>query len=354
MRILTWHIGRAILSHTAVVYAVLLGLFTFINLIDELKELGAGNYGGYELARYVLFTTPRNIYELFPMAALLGTMLGLSSLAVDSELIVMRASGISLLQIVGAVMKVGVVFVILAVVIGEFVTPIAETTAQRERAHALQKSIKQQTDFGLWMRDQSTFINIGEVLPNLTLLRIRVFEFDEQRKLRSLAVAKEAHYEHNRWRLTDVRHTLFADDKVQASKIDAAYWNSVVAPEILSVFLIKPDQLSAWHLARYIEHLRENAQETGRYELAFWYKLIAPLSTGAMVILAIPFVFRQVRSGGLGQSLLIGIMLGLAFYLTSRGFGYFVLLYGIPPFVGAVTPTVLFFAIAIIMLRRVA
>lgn len=354
MRILDWYIGRTILTYTLLVMAVLLGLFTFVTFIDQLQDLGTGNYNLYQLVKFLVLTIPERIYELFPMGALLGTIVGLSTLAVDSELIVMRASGISLMRIVWSVIKVGGIFVLAAVLIGEVITPVTETVAQRDRAEALRESIKQQTDFGLWMRDHTTYISVGEVLPDLSLLNVRIYEFDGNRHLRSAVQAATGHYEKGRWLLTDVRQSLFEKDHVRAVKSEAAYWTSALTKDILSVFLVKPDQLSAWHLFRYIEHLRANSQETGRYELAFWNKIVLPFSTAVMVILAIPFVFRQVRGGGFGQRLFGGIMLGLGFYLASRGFGAFVLVYGIPPLVGAVTPTVVFFFAAMVMLRRIA
>jgi lipopolysaccharide export system permease protein len=354
MRILDWYIGRTILIHTLLVMGVLLGLFTFVTFIDQLQDLGTGSYNLYELIKFLILTIPQRIYELFPMAALLGTIVGLSTLALESELIVMRASGVSLMRIVGSVLKVGSLFVIAAVLVGEVVTPVTETIAQRDRAEALRESIKQSSDFGLWMRDHTTFISVGEVLPDLSLLNVRIYEFDDNRHLRSAVYATSGHFEQNRWLLVNVRQSLFQKDRVRAVKTEAAYWTSALTQDILSVFLVKPDQLSAWHLYRYIEHLRDNSQDTGRYELAFWNKLVLPFSTAVMVILAIPFVFRQIRGGGFGQRLFGGIMLGLGFYLASRGFGYFVLVYGIPPILGAITPTVVFFVAAMIMMRRIA
>jgi lipopolysaccharide export system permease protein len=354
MKTLDLYIGRTILNHTLMVMAVLLALFSFVTFIDELQDIGTGRYNLWEVIRYLVLTVPQRIYELFPMAALLGTISGLSSMAVDSELIIMRASGVSLLRIVGSVLKVGAVFVVVSVLIGEFVTPAAETMAQRGRAEALRQSVKQHTDYGLWMRDQTTYISVGEVLPDLSLLNLRIFEFDNDRQLRSAVAATSARFDEDRWLLTDVRQSLFEGDRVRAVDVDAAYWNSALTREILSVFLVKPEQMSAWHLLRYIGHLHENAQETAPYELAFWNKLFQPFSTAVMVIIAIPFVFRQLRGGGFGQRLFVGILLGLGFYLVSKGFGYVVLVYDIPPVVGAITPLVVFFLVALVMLRRTA
>ncbi len=354
MTILDRHIGRAILFSTLLVFGVLMALFTFLTFVEAVGDMGKANFGLAEGIKYVLLSLPRDAYELFPMTALLGATLGLSTLAVGSELIVMRAAGVSLLRIVGSVMKVGVLLIAIAVVVGEVVAPITENMAQRGRAAALQRSVAQQSDSGLWLRDGRVFVHVGEVLPDLSLLRVTIYEFDDNARLRSHTYAYSAQYEHKHWRLTDVRQSRIEDDKVHSRKLASEQLNSVLTPQILGVFAVKPEGLSAWHLFRYIQHLERNKQDTSRYRLALWHKIMLPLATGVMVILAIPFVFSQLRSGGLGSRLLGGIVLGLAFYLVNRAFGYFGLLYGLPPALGALLPPLLFFALALVMLRRVA
>ncbi len=354
MAILERYLGRIILNQTMLVLLVLLGLFLFVNFLDQVGDIGKGDYKLVDAIKFVVMTAPRTIYELFPMAALLGTILGLSILANDSELIVMRAGGISIMQLTRAVLKTGVIFIVFAMLIGEVVSPWSETKAQRNRAEALQHNIQQHTNFGLWMRDATTYINVGEVLPDLGLLRIKVFEFDENKRLRSLVYAKEGRFKQGEWRVEEVKKTAFsADGKATPQAINSAFWQTDVTPQIMSAFLITPDQLSIWQLRDYIQHLKENAQKTDAYELAFWSKLVLPLSTAVMVILAIPFVFANIRMGNLGRSLFLGIMMGLGFYALNKGLGYVVLAYGVSPLLGAVSPTVLFLIFAILYMRHV-
>ncbi len=354
MTILDRRIGRAILFSTLLVFGVLMSLFTFLSFVEAIGDLGRANFGLSEALKYVLLSLPRDAYELFPMTALLGATLGLSSLAVGSELIVMRAAGVSLLRIVGSVMKVGAVLILIAAVVGEVVAPITEDLAQRGRAAALQRGVAQHSERGLWLRDGSVFVHVGEVLPDLSLLRVTIYQFDADARLRSQTFAHSGRYEQQRWRLEDVRQSSIEDGKVHSRRLASDYVSSVLTPEMLGVFAVKPEGLSAWHLFRYIQHLEQNKQDTSRYNLALWHKIMLPLSTGVMVILAIPFVFGQLRSGGLGSRLLVGIVLGLAFYLVNRAFGYFGLLYGLSPALGALLPPALFFALALVMLRRVA
>jgi lipopolysaccharide export system permease protein len=195
---------------------------------------------------------------------------------------------------------------------------------------------------------------VGEVLPDLTLLRIKVFEFDPDKRLRSMVTANEGAFQDDAWLINDVKQTLIdPEGKTETLSTDSARWQTRVTPQILSVFLIKPDQLSFWQLSRYIRHLASNQQKTDPFELAYWGKLMLPLSTVVMVVLAIPFVFVNIRGGGLGRSLFIGIMLGLGFYAANKGFGYVVLANGMSPFLGATLPVIGFLFLALVMMRRI-
>jgi lipopolysaccharide export system permease protein len=266
----------------------------------------------------------------------------------------MRAAGMSLLGIAGSVMKTAAIIILLAVAIGEFITPYAETQAQRGRSLALQKSITQHSDFGLWMRDQNSIVQVGEMLPDLKLLNVKIFEFDENRDLRAVAVADSGRFDNQKWVLFNLRQSLFADKQIETIHLDSAEWHSTLGPEVLRVFLVRPEQLSVIDLRRYISHLQENAQKTDVYELAYWQKIASPMAIIIMVLIGIPFVFRSVRSGSVGSTLFLGIMLGLVFFALAKGFGFMVPIYGVPPLAGAFVPLLIFLGIAIIMLKKVS
>ena len=347
------YIGRSILYSTLLVFAILLGLFTFVLLIDELGDVGKGQYDLYALIKYVILSLPRRIYELFPAIALLGATLGLTSLALGSELTAMRAAGISLLRIFGSVAQIGTVFIIGGVLIGETVVPASDTWAERGRAEALQVGLHGETT-GLWLRDGADFVNIGEVLPDLTLLNVNIYRFEPPARLRSHTSADQAHFEDNVWHLANVNKSTISEDAIRRSQSDGELWQSVLTPEVVRVFAVRPASLSTLDLYQYILHLRRNHQDTDRYQLAFWNKLLLPVATAVMILLAVPFVFGQIRSGGMGQKVFIGIMIGLVFNMLNRGFGYMGLLYGLPTFLAAVLPVAIFLLLALYLLRRVA
>ena len=354
MRLLDLYLGRVLLNQILLVLGVLVGVFVFVTFIDQVSYLGTGQYSLLDAIKYVLLSTPRIVYEVFPMAVLVGAILGLSLLAVDSELIVMRSSGISIGQITVAVLKLGFVLALVALLIGEFVTPWSETLAQRGRAQALERSIEQKSNSGLWLRDGKTFVNVQEVLPDLTLRDIRVFEFDSMSQLRALVYAGKGRYAESFWDLDDVKQTLIDEQGfTQVSEAPKARWNTAVTPQTMAVFLVQPDQLSLLQLRQYIAHLSANVQDTRNFELAYWSKLTLPVSAAVMLLLAIPFVFGSIRSGGMGRNLFIGIMIGITFFATSKALGYIVLVYDMPPLVGAILPTAAFAMAAGILYRRI-
>ena len=354
MRLFDLYLGRVLLNQILLVLGVLVGVFVFVTFIDQVSYLGTGQYSLLDAIKYVLLSTPRIVYEVFPMAVLVGAILGLSLLAVDSELIVMRSSGISIGQITVAVLKLGFLLALVALLIGEFITPWSETLAQRGRAQALERNIEQKSNSGLWLRDKKTFVNVREVLPDLTLRDIRVFEFDSMSQLRALVYAGKGRYAESFWDLDDVRQTLIDEQGfTQVSEAPKARWNTAVTPQTMAVFLVQPDQLSLLQLRQYIAHLSANVQDTRNFELAYWSKLTLPVSAAVMLLLAIPFVFGSIRSGGMGRNLFIGIMIGITFFATSKALGYIVLVYHMPPLVGAILPTVAFAVAAGILYRRI-
>jgi len=312
MQIIDKYLRKTILSQFILVLSVLMSLFIFITFIDELGSINRGSYGLLKIAQFVVLSVPKIMYEVFPIAALIGAILGLSALAKDSELIIFRSVGVSVNRIVGSTLKVGVLLGIVAIILGELIAPFSESKALRVRAEAIQTKV-------------------------------------------SKARAKKGTYDDGtkRWVLNNLNRTLIDPDRAFADQVEVAKWETKVDPQILRVFLIKPEQLSMTQLLKYIDHLKDNNQETNIYKLSFWMKVVAPFTTLAMLVLAVPFVFKQVRSGGLGKSLFLGIMMGLGFFILTKAFGYFVLLYNIPPFIGAIIPTIIVLLVSMFMVKRV-
>ena len=334
----------------------LLAMFSFFDLIQELESLGKGNYGIAKMLMFVVLSIPGHIYDVVPVAVLVGMMVSLGTLARNSELIVMRVSGLSTRDIGFSLIKVGLLFTVITFIVGELITPVSEKMAQRMRVKATDSVVAQDFKSGLWVKDGKSFVNVENVLPDATLLNVHIYEFDENFRLRSISNAKEGSYADDRWGLTKVTQTQFnyakkiAQNSIQTQQFEKANWKSLIRPELLNVLLVAPEKMSAWNLYSFIQHLETNKQKATRYQIALWAKMTYPLACMVMVVLALPFGFLQQRAGGISAKLFTGILLGVLYQIMNRIFIHIGVLNDWPPLLSAILPTVLFLIAGISML----
>ena len=351
MRVIQRYLSVEITAATLLVITALLMLFAFLDLVHELGDLGKGNYRLLGISGYVLLQIPGHIYELFPIAALIGTLFALAQLVANSEYTVMRISGVSIPRMVLALVEIGLLFSVLTFIFGEFVAPPAEQFAQRLRLKAITGVIAQEFRSGLWVKDERSFVNVAQVMPDAVLLGVKIYEFDGEHQLRTISLAQRGEYlSNNRWRLRNVVQTSFEGTRTTVNRLAEASWRSVLEPDLLNLLLVAPEQMSAWSLYSYLQHLRENNQQTSRYEIAFWNKLIYPFAVLVLMVLALPFSYYQQRVGGIGAKVFAGIMLGIGFTMLGRLFTYLGLLNSWPPFWSALLPTLMFLSLAMSML----
>lgn len=332
---------------------VLVTLYSIISFAGDADKIGLANYTLWAAIQFTLLSMPRQLYELFPIAVLLGTVLGLGSLASTGELVVIRAAGVSLLRIIYSVMKAGMVLIILAMVIGEAIAPPLTQYAQLSKARSLSQKISLNTDYGLWARDGQVFIHVRRVESDGRLVGIQLYNFDDKQKLESTVVAASAHHRGEDWQLEKVVKTQFLPGGIQKIKLDHLLWKSLLKPELVDVVSIQPEFLSIWKLKDYINYLQENNLDASLYELSFWNKLIMPLTIMAMVLLAVPFVFGSLRQGGIGQRIFFGFLTGLGFYIVAQLFGQVSVVYSLPSWLGASLPTLAILVFGVYNVRRI-
>jgi lipopolysaccharide export system permease protein len=353
MKIIDRYIGRAVGFSTLLVMSVLLILFAFFAFMDETRQIGKGNYGTWQAFQYVLLTVPRLAYQLFPICALLGTTIGLGVLASNSELVAIRAAGVSLARIIYSVMKIGLLFVVLTIVIGEGIAPVAERYAQTLRSVAISDKLTLRGQEGLWARDGSSFVNVREILPGKRLGQIFIFERDASHQLRHMVRAEAAVFRKGGWVLQGVVSSSFGVEQVTSSKVDEMAWQTNLSPDLLSVVTVKPNTLSILGLYQYVNYLNDNGLDADVYEQALWGKIVAPLVTAVMVFISIPFVFGPLRSVGVGHRILVGTLTGVGFFIVNQMFTYMGLVFSLNPIFSAMFPAMLAFLAGYIMLRRV-
>ncbi len=351
MRTLTRYIGRDVLLATLLLFVALLGLFTFFDLIAEMRDVGRGSYTLTTALLYVTLHIPSRIYELFPVAALIGTLLAIAQLVATSEFTVMRASGASTVQIGWAVVRVGIPLALVTFLAGEYVAPPAERLAQNVRAAAMGDAtgvVAQQFESGFWFKQDRTFVNIRTVLADMTLVGVRIYEFDRDLRLTSVRSAESGRFAGDgRWSLKQVKVTDLGTDAATVSALPEWTWQTVLQPSILTVYQVAPERLSMTTLYDNIRVLGTGAQKTSRFEIAFWSKILYPVAVLVMMMLALPFAQFQRRQGGIGFRIFAGTMLGLAFWLIGRLFSYLGVLNDWSPFFSAAFPLAVFTALAL-------
>jgi lipopolysaccharide export system permease protein len=346
------YIGRAVLLSITAVLLLLLVLIGFFEVVAELEDV-KGDYTTGMAYTYVALILPRYTYEIFPLASLLGSLIGLGALAGNSELMAMRAAGVSIGRIVLATLKSGLLVLIAVLIIGESLAPQAELAAQRMKMTALSSQIMLKTRYGFWSRDENTFINIRQILPDQRLSNISIYQYDDQQRLLRALNAKSAVYKNSAWMLESVDESRFDQNRVEVISRDRLAWETQLQPSVLDVISVKPHMLAAWDLWRYIGYLKQNGQTSLSYEVAFWGKVFSPIVTLVMLFLSIPFVFGSLRSVGIGQRIFVGAMIGIAFYLVNRSFSYLAVVYSLNAVFSTLLPLLLFLGFALWKLRGI-
>lgn len=352
MNLLTRYLAREIYASIALVFGALIMLFAFLDFIHELSVMGYGKYSlGYVLL-FVLLTIPGHIYELFPVAVLVGTIFALVQMAARSELTIYRASGASTAQLLAALGKIALPMVLLSFLCGEILAPPSERMAQKLRLQAINTKISFQAfRSGVWVKDERRFVNVKSVMPDTSLSGVEIYKLDDNDHLQAIISAKRARFiKPGNWLLEGVLETDFDKRGVTTIVAESRPWQSELTPGILSVMLVVPEQMSAYDLYKYVTHLKENKQQSTRYEIAMWNKLIYPFALLVMMVLALPFAFYQRRAGGVSGMVFMGIVLGLVFHFTGRLFASLGALNNWQPLLSASAMTGVFLLVGVIML----
>lgn len=345
------YIGKSVAVAILAVLGIILGLASLFAFIDEMGDI-SDSYTLLDAGKYVALTAPRRVYDMLPMAALIGCLIGLGSLASSSELTIMRAAGVSIGHIVWAVMKPMLVLMVVGVLVGEYVAPLAENKAQAERSLALGSGDAQSGKHGMWHRQGDEFIHINTVQPQGLLYGVTRYRFDDQRHMLSASFARKAQYDGEHWQLSDVTTTVFHAERSEVVKAAEERWDVSLTPQLLSTVIVAPEALSISGLWGYIHYLADQGLNNGQYWLAFWVKVLQPLVTAALVLMAISFIFGPLRSVTLGQRVFTGVLVGFVFRIAQDLLGPSSLVFGFPPLLAVVLPAAICAVAGVWLLRR--
>lgn len=354
MNVLSFYIVKEVLKGSGIALLLLLTLFNLFTFSDELKDLGKGSYGLKEILQYLALTSPRVFYELIPSAALLGSLFVVGAMANNREVIAMRAAGLSIFWIIRSVMLAGVILVIMAVLVGEFIAPEAERAAQLIKTTSQKNEIVMSSKYGLWLREDNTFINVRKVHENGALSDIYSYETNDQGNLVSMNYSEYATYlAKGAWRMDRVKMTNVLSQPISSGEINQLDWKTTIDPNLLKIVVVKPENMSLYDLYMYIHFLKDNNQKSDTFELAFWSRAINPLITFVMLMVSIPFVIGIKRGIGTGGRIMIGIVIGMTFNIFDKIAGHVGLVYGYDPMFMAILPSAIVFCTAVYAVRKV-
>ena len=375
-----------VLTTIALVALGFLALFFFFDLVDELQHLGKNSgllsglpavSGTYQIRHaliYVSLLVPNHLYELLPISVLIGTIFVMARLAQSSEYTILRTSGLDPWRALKMLLGLGWIFVILSFLIGDYLAPLSERTAQLLKSRYQGVITVGQT--GAWLKEKqaynSVIANVRTLSPDNEMLGLQIFEFNSKGLVVSKMLAASASFAlDDSWQLYNVTRTEFnlpsdaatasnavkqSADVIRKSMVSFR-WPTKITQEMVSVALLKPERMSTLDLFNYIRHLDANGQSAQRYEIEFWKKVFYPLSCLVMVMLALPFAYLHFRSGGIAAYVFAGVMMGISFFLLNNVFGYVGNLQNWQPWLAAAAPGMLYMAISLgafgwLVLRR--
>lgn len=351
--VLARYLMRAVLGYTLMVMLVLMilsGLYLFITQQDD---IGTGNYQVADAFQFVALNLPQYAFELLPIGALIGALLGLGNLARASELVVMRSAGVSIARIAAWCGLAGVVLCACTWVLGEYVAPPLEQYAVQQKTLARFQEFAQAGNRGAWAKDGETFISVQQQSADNRFAGIFVFRFDEQRRLLSLAQASSASVgPDNEWVLENYEESVFTPEGIRVNRQPTQVLATRLAPEFLGLATVNPSSLSSRELFAYVSHLKRNGLESGRFETAFWARIARTAALIVVVMLAVPFAFGPLRSSGAGARTVVGILIGAGFFLMARMLESGGAVFNLDPLVIAWGPTALLALTALVAIAR--
>lgn len=353
MKQLARYVSGTVLSAMLLVLVLLLGLELVFTFIGELEDVRAG-YTATEALIYILMTAPGRAYDMLPTASLIGGIAGLGMLASHSELTVMRAAGVSILRLVWWVLRPALVFVLMGLVLAQYVVPVTESRAAMRKAAAQGNSAGESWLQSYWHREGDALLRVGRVDAEGVLHGTVLFRFSPEGRLQEATTIKTARHEDGQWQMQDLTETrLQPDGTALVVHTPTRQWRSQLTPAFLQLVTRKAENLSITDLHRYARYMKAQGLDAGAYYLEFWKKALAPLATLSMVLVACSFIFGPLRSVSMGLRILAGVMAGLLFRYGQDFLGYASLVYDFSPVMAASLPIAVCLLIGGIAIVRV-
>jgi lipopolysaccharide export system permease protein len=353
MKTLDRYIARSLIGNALLVLAALAAFGSFITFIGDIGDIGKGSYSLGDVAMFTLLSLPQQIYQVFPVGVLIGALISLGGLAGRNELMVVRAAGVSVPRLARSALGGGVILAIVCIVLSEVIAPPAQHYATRLKTLAIYNRVGSSGAGGIWTREGRVFVNVRQMTGNKKMRGIYIFRFGPDRRLLSADTAAGAQFTGGAWHLDKQRETRFSGTSATTGHAPQPLWRNLLNPDVLSLFVVDTSSLSAYGLYKYIKYLRANGLDSHGYEVAFWAKVVKPISVLVMVLVAVPFAFGPLRSVSGGQRILVGMLVGVAFYVINVTLAQSGSVFKFNPILVAALPTAVLAVLSTIAIKRV-
>ena len=353
MRILDIYIGRSFLYYFFLIILILMVLFSLFELLSQLDDVGKGSYGLTNALTFVALTLPKRLLDLMPISTLLGGILALGLLADHGELVAMEASGVSIMRICSTVLITGMLLMLTSAILAEMVVPGMEQLARKSRAKAVSNPGITLTRQGFWARRGNSYVHVDKMLSEGVAANLDIFEFDNKGRLLVFTHAQNANLQdNNQWVLNGITQKIIVEHEVTTKRFETVTLDSFLSAHQVSVLELPPYSLSTPNLILYINALEQSGQNADQYSIALWRKISVPLTTGAMVLLSLSFVFGSTRTISAGYRITLGAFIGIVLYFADQMIMQWGVLINLDPFLTAMLPVLLVSVIAFARLRR--
>ncbi|MDO3386297.1 LPS export ABC transporter permease LptG [Gilvimarinus sp. SDUM040013] len=348
---LRFYIAKHVFFSILAVLVLVLCLDFIGQVMDQLNSLRA-NYTFYEMLVYILWRLPTSVYQYLPYAVLVGCLIGLGALASSSELVIVRAAGVSVARIVWIVLQPVLLFIVCAIALGEYVIPYADQVAESRRSLALGYTVEDQSKRGVWHREGNQYFYFNVVQPDGQLFGFRRYTFNDKGELTQASFTRKASFNGEYWLEEGVSVTEFTATGTTAEKLPERRWETELTPALLNIVAVAPETLSIASLHQYVEYLTEQNLYASEYKLAFWQKVFQPVATASLVLIAISFVFGPLREVSMGQRIFTGVVFGIGFRLLQSLLGPSSIVFGFAPLIAVIVPIAVCAGLGVYLLKR--
>ena len=352
IKLLSRYIASTIFTATGMAALVIAGIVMLLALLGEMKNIGEGEYGLIQAVIYVFYRLPNEIYQFSPMVILLGSIMGLSILSSHKELSVMRASGFSTRQIILSVLGSALLLILAISIIGEAIAPNLSYRAELRKENAQNAGQAVVTASGVWFHVDNNFIHVEQVIGRQLLQGVTRYQFDNTHHLQATYYAKTLSLRDKQWVMNDVLKTMFFKDRTKSISMLEAPWDLKFNVNLLNLGLYEPREMTLPKLVKFTKYLEQNGLQAKEYQYQFWQRLLQPLASLIMIFLAIPFVLGVMSAATMGWRLVVGILMGFAFFICNALLGQLCIVYQVPPVMAALIPLVIFAMIGVILTNR--